>query len=319
MKKGLIILAAVLVITGLAVYTAAFAAADFDFSKFGALKTETNTYTVSEDFDDIEITAKDSDIIFEPTVGGEFSATCVENEKIKHTVSVQGGTLKITAVDGRKWYDHLDFFPKKLSVTVKLPRNAYKALKIDSGTGNVSVPETFAFESADITASTGDVEFGARVTGGLKIYANTGDINIRGVFAESVNLKVSTGDISAQSVVCDNDITVTVETGRTELTGVNCDNLTSVGNTGRIKLKDCFAARKITVERSTGDVIFDNSDGGEIYVKTSTGDVTGTLKTAKVFDAKASTGKVSVPDSATGGKCEIRTSTGDIRITIAEG
>ena len=68
----------------------------------------------------------------------------------------------------------------------------------------------------------------------------------------------------------------------------------------------------ISAERSTGNVNFENSDAAGICVKTSTGDVTGTLLTEKVFTAETSAGSISVPDTKTGGKCEITTSTGNI-------
>ena len=70
------------------------------------------------------------------------------------------------------------------------------------------------------------------------------------------------------------------------------------------------------LERSTGDVKFTLCDAGELFVKTTTGNVIGSLCSEKIFMAKASTGKVEVPKSVTGGICEIETSTGDIRITI---
>jgi len=58
-------------------------------------------------------------------------------------------------------------------------------------------------------------------------------------------------------------------------------------------------------------------DAESILIKTSTSDVTGTLRSEKVFLVKTSTGKVDVPESGSGGKCEITTSTGDIRIELA--
>ena len=61
---------------------------------------------------------------------------------------------------------------------------------------------------------------------------------------------------------------------------------------------------------------FDACDAAEIYVKTDTGDVTGTLLSDKKFFAESDTGKVSVPKSVTGGRCEISTDTGRIDITV---
>ena len=52
----------------------------------------------------------------------------------------------------------------------------------------------------------------------------------------------------------------------------------------------------------------------DVYV--STGDVTGTLLSDKIFFAETTTGDVSVPKLTSGGKCEISTTAGDIEISI---
>jgi len=81
-------------------------------------------------------------------------------------------------------------------------------------------------------------------------------------------------------------------------------------------LNNVIAAEKFSVERSTGDVKFDGSDAAEIFVRTDTGDVTGSLLTHKVFITKTDTGKVDVPKTVDGGRCEIITDTGDIALDI---
>ena len=81
-------------------------------------------------------------------------------------------------------------------------------------------------------------------------------------------------------------------------------------------MDNVIAAEKLSIERSTGDVKFDGSDATEIYVKTDTGDVTGSLLTDKVFITQTDTGDVDVPKTTTGCRCEIITDTGDIRIKI---
>ena len=81
-------------------------------------------------------------------------------------------------------------------------------------------------------------------------------------------------------------------------------------------MKNVNASGVFSITRSTGDVEFDACDASEIYVKTDTGDVTGTLLSDKIFFAESDTGKVSVPKSVTGGRCEISTDTGRIDITV---
>ena len=56
--------------------------------------------------------------------------------------------------------------------------------------------------------------------------------------------------------------------------------------------------------------------GIRLGVSTDTGDVTGSLLSAKVFVVTTDTGTVQVPKSTAGGRCEISTDTGDIRITV---
>ena len=68
---------------------------------------------------------------------------------------------------------------------------------------------------------------------------------------------------------------------------------------------------------STGDIRLTDVDGANLILSASTGDITGTIRTDKVFTAHASTGKVSVPGTTTGGRCEAETSTGDIRLSIS--
>ena len=79
-------------------------------------------------------------------------------------------------------------------------------------------------------------------------------------------------------------------------------------------MNNVIAAEKFSVERSTGYVKLNGCDAAELYVKTNTGDVIGSLLTDKVFITDTDTGSVDVPKTAVGGKCEIKTDTGNIKI-----
>jgi DUF4097 and DUF4098 domain-containing protein YvlB len=81
-------------------------------------------------------------------------------------------------------------------------------------------------------------------------------------------------------------------------------------------LESVIAIEKLDIKRSTGDVSFKGSDANAIFVKTTTGDVCGSLLSDKVYITNTSTGNINVPNSIVGGRCEITTSTGDIKITV---
>ena len=96
------------------------------------------------------------------------------------------------------------------------------------------------------------------------------------------------------------------------------DSLLIDESTGDIEMPQGFTFESVDVSLSTGDVRFDGSDAAELFVKTNTGDVTGTLLSQKVFIANTDTGNVKVPSSITGGRCEITTCTGNIKITVQQ-
>ena len=316
MKKVMIIVAVALLILGAVVCVAAAASMHFDFKKMDNGNFETNTYAVKEKFSSISIDVTTEKVSFKPSDDGKCTVVCLEEEDMKHEVTVSGGTLTIKEKDERKWNDHFGFYTRTPEITVYLPESSYAGLTIETDTGDIKIPADFSFESVSIKGDTSDVECFASVEKELKIALSTGDIDIAGISAGSMDLKVSTGRIVAESVRCAGDVSANVSTGKVELKDLTCAGLTSTGSTGKVYLKNVVASDSFNITRSTGDIDFDGCDAGTIYVKTSTGDVKGTFLSDKTVFAETDTGKVKVPKSVSGGRCEITTDTGDIEIEI---
>lgn len=315
--KKWIIIATSLIVLGLILFIAVMMVNQWDFAKLNTVKYESNTYQINEDFNNISLKTDTANILFVPSDDGICKVACYEQEKSKHSVSVNDGTLTINLVDVRKWYEHIiNISIDEPKITVYLPKDEYAALLVKESTGSIEIPENFKFESIDISASTGGVKCYSSVAEFIKITTTTGDICVENVSTGSLDLSVTTGNVIANSITCEGDITVGVSTGKTDLTNVKCKNINSIGSTGGISLKNVIATEQFSIERSTGSVKFDGSDAAGIFVETSTGNVKGSLLSEKVFITETSTGDVSIPRSVTGGKCEITTSTGDIKIEI---
>ena len=310
------IAAAILVALGMIMFAASLAANGWDFKKLGTEKYETNTYPIGESFGDISIHADTADLIFAPADDGECRVVCHEQVKVKHAVSVQNGILTIEAVDTREWYEHINISFESPKITVYLPEKEYGVLSIRENTGDIEIPVDCAFESIDVESSTGDINACASASAGIKIKTSTGDIRVENVTAEKMELSVSTGDVTVSSASCVGDITVGVSTGYVTLNDVSCKNVSSTGSTGDILLRNTIVSGNMSIQRSTGDVKFENCDAGELTIKTSTGNVRGSLLSEKIFIARSDTGKIDVPQTTAGGKCEINTSTGNITIEL---
>ncbi len=294
-----LITATLFVLLGGILFAGVMATLNWDFTALATVKYETNTYNISEAFNNISINTDTADIILTASNDGKCRVECHEEENIKHSVAVKDGTLTIKSIDERKAHDFLAYIginfdsPK---ITVYLTENEYTSLFIEESTGDIEIPKDFSFDNIDISLSTGDVNTYASACDTIKIKTSTGDIRVANINAGALDLSVSTGEV--------------------KLANIECKNLVSSGSTGDISLESVIAAEKISIERSTGDVSLDGSDAAEIFIKTDTGDVTGSLLTDKVFTTKTDTGDIEVPKSANGGSCEIITDTGDIELDI---
>ncbi len=314
--KVWLVIATALVVIGGVLFVVVMTKLNWNFNKLSTIKHETNTYEISETFDGISINTDTADVVFMVSNNENCKVECYEEETSKHFVKVEENTLVIEMIDSRRWYDYIGLNFDSPKITIYLPLTEYDSLLINSNTSDVEMPSDFTFKNVDISLSTGDVDFFASALEMIKIKTSTGDISVDNINAGSLDLAVTTGKVSISNLYCEGNITVSVSTGKTYLTDVTCKNVISSGDTGDISLNRVIATKTFSIERDTGDVKIENSDATEIYVKTDTGDVTGSLLTEKVFIAQTDTGKIIVPNSVNGGRCEIITDTGNIRFTI---
>lgn len=314
--KILIIVAICLILIGLLIFCGVMKNLKWDFTKLSTSVFETNKYEFNDNFENIKVITKNSDVLFVPSSTSNTIIECYESINLKHTVKVENNTLVVEVNDTRNWYDYIGIYVNKPKITVYLPKSEYDNLLIDTKTGDVNIPKDFKFLNLDILSSVGIIKNNASVEDTIKINTSVGAIWVENINAKNVELSTSTGKVNLIDVFCESDIKVTVSTGITKIINTNCKNIISTGSTGKISLENVIATERISINRSTGDVIFKNSDSKNIYVKTSTGNVKGNLLTDKTFFVQTNTGKIDIPKTISEQTCEIETSTGDIKISI---
>ncbi len=314
-----LIIAASLVLVGYILFAGVMTTLKWDFKALATVNYETNTYEIGEAFDSISMNTDTADITFALSDDGKCRVECHEEENAKHSVTVENSTLTVELIDERTMYDFIGYIGVNFDtpkITVYLPKMEYASLLIKESTGDIEIPKDFNFKYVDVSLSTGDVTFNASASELVKIKTSTGDICVENISAGSLDLTVSTGKVTVSGVTCEGEVTIGVSIGKAKLTDIACKSVISSGSTGDILLNDVIATEKFSIERSTGDVKFDRSDAAEIFVKTDTGDVTGSLLTDKVFITQTDTGSVDVPKTVNEGKCEIITNTGDIELEV---
>lgn len=319
MKKGTIIaliVAAVLIVSGAAITAAGLFVSGSNGENWNAATQVENRHVFSEEINGILIKTEDCDVTFVKVPEGDHSQVlCRERERVYHSVKVEDGVLKVELVDNRKWYDHIGIFSEEMEMTVRLPEAQYESLRVETATGDITVPQALSFAQAQCVSATGEVEFSAPVTESLIANTDTGDIEIRGSATAMLTLESDTGDISVKEIKSDGELHIMTDTGSIELENIQCRILNLRNATGDIELERVFAADHLQAYNDTGDVTIKDSDAGTVNIETATGDVTGNFLSSKNYsNVFSESGRVGVPDANGGGECRIKTDTGNILI-----
>lgn len=295
--KIAIFVAIVFIVVGCLFSFSALLTENFDFSMLNSWDYVEKTHTVSESFTSIYVKTDTSDISFIPATDGNCKVVCHESEKLLYNVFVADSTLRIEMLDRREWHDYIGFSFEDTKMTIYLPETFYNSVVLTSDTGDISIGNHFTFNNVNISGSTCDINFKAKVQDKLLIKLSTGDIFIDSSNIKNTDLKTSTGDIKISSM--------------------NGEKATIRTSTGEVTMNNVILSDKTTISTSTGDVLLKDSDASVIDIETSTGDVTCRLLTGKIYTAKSDTGDIRIPDhKKDGGTCKIVTDTGDIKVTI---
>lgn len=315
MKKQ-ILTASIMTVLGLVIVLIGLVLIDFDFSRLNNAQTVTNTYTITEDFENISIDTDISNISFFLSNDESCEIFCQETEKNPHTVRVENGMLTVRQEDHRKWYDYIGFNFTEVKVVITLPKAEYEQLQITSATGKAEIGNPFSFNCVDIDTDTGFVNVACTVRDSLNISTTAGAITVKGVTVQTLKANCDTGKITLTNVVAAGALNVETTTGAVLVEDCTAGSLEVECSTGKITLNSTVVSGQLSAETSTGDITLNGCDAESLDLESDTGDITGMLLTEKIIYAESDTGKISVPRCNNGGRCEITTDTGDINVQI---
>ncbi len=304
-----------LIAVALIIFVSVMIMNNWSFKSLSNQEYTTNTYEITDDFENIIINVLTADIEILPSNDDKCKVEAYEEINRTHKIEVVNQRLTITPPKKEIIPPIFNFDSPK--ITIYLPIKEYQILKIDASTGDALIDKAFSFNSLNIDVTTGDVECYASCKENIIIKTTTGDIVLDNITASQIDLKATTGDVTVKNVNCTGDINVDLGTGKANLTNISCKNLSAKGTTEDTVLNNVIASEKLNIVRTTGDVLLNNCDASEIYIKVTTGDVTGNLLSDKTFDVHTTTGKQETPQT-TGGPCKIDATTGDIIITVSQ-
>lgn len=198
-KKFFIILAIVLICLGLVTSFSAFYAVNFDVESLYINEHISESKTIDESFDTVNLTADSIDVNF---VVSENDACKIEYSDIKqakYDISVDEGVLNIKRVDNRKWYEYIDILDFNNSLTVAVPKDKIKSLCINLQSGNVTAENISVFGDMDIKTQSGNVTLkNVDTKGKMNIETSSGKIKFDLCSANGVSAKTKSGDVTGK-------------------------------------------------------------------------------------------------------------------------
>lgn len=274
--------------------------------------------TITQPFTSVHAEVLGANLEIVSSTDGVCSVSSPATEKVYYTASVEDGVLMIWRTDLRKWYERFTFFSFKMpTVKVSLPEKEYEKLTVESHSMDVLVASGVTFDRAELTASSGDIQYLGEALTELKFSVSSGSIFVQGV---------STSKLSG-----------TLTSGRMEMENISCDRLDVKGTSGTIRIKEAKVKESCSFEQTSGSVTLshvvsqgqffakltsgslrlDQCDGETLSMKLTSGSVRGSLCSDKWFNVKSTSGSVDVPPSVPhGGLCEIETTSGSVNLTI---
>lgn len=332
-KRKWLLLAAALVILGAALCQGAYAAMGYDLTKLNSEMLETSSYKIEVPFSQISIKASDAKVVLLPSENKNCWVQCTSWKNEPYTAKVIGKTLTIQPAKS-PIIRLFRFALGEPSILLYLPNSYYEQLSIETGSGNMDLPQDFSFSNAQLKSSSGNICLESRVDNKLSAKTSSGYLLVNGVSckemtllsssgngevcyggADRLQIKSSSGEISLSYLDC-GELEAEASSGDISLTGVQLSGDLKVNTTsGTISLNICNAG-SLKLNSSSGTISLTNCDAGSLELRSSSGDILGSLLSDKKFIAKSSSGSIQVPETGSGGVCKVETSSGDIHFKI---
>lgn len=299
MKKALII-ALICLAAGVLIFGIGWGLLQNDPIDKNVFKDHVYSFGNDELPNQIHIDTTNSSVEFRTTTESEWRVECMDKEKVYHKVELTDGVLKIQEIDERLWYERIGLFAnlRPQRMIVYLPEGAYGLLDVRVVSGDVFLPEGFAFFDVTLKSTSGDISFAAVATGDVNIKVTSGDIAVSGQIDGALEISGTSGDI--------------------EINNVTPTSINIQSTSGDVDMADVVCRETCTVKMVSGEVELKRCDALSFNITTTSGDIHGSIVTAKTFDCKTTSGDIRVPNDGNGGNFRAKTQSGDIEITVVK-
>lgn len=263
--KIFVILGAILLVAGVAVFVGGMTAGGWDFSILNTVRYTQKSYDAAGAVTSVHIEYSNAAIAVEysetaETVHIDYPVRLNERDEESAQIEIteEGGTLAV--IEHVDWEKNL--FQWSLgnspAVRVVLPAGQNIALDLYTQNGSISL-------NAD-----------GEALPSLDLHSNNGSISASGALtvAEDATFSTSNGSVEVSGVAAAGDLTLRTSNGSVRAENISADSLEARSSNGSLRLADIAAADSLTAKTAHGSVeLFGNVTAKMLTVSTSAGDI----------------------------------------------
>lgn len=263
--KTFVILGAILLVAGVAVFVGGMTAGGWDFSILNTVRYTQKSYDAEGAVTSVHIEYSDASIYVEYSETAErvhidypVRLNERDEESAQIEITEEGGTLAV--IEHVDWEKNL--FQWSLgnspAVRVVLPAGQNIALDLYTQNGSVSL-------NAD-----------GEALPSLSLHSNNGSISVSGTLtvAEGAAFQTDNGSVNVSGVSAAGDLTLRISNGSMRAENISADSLEARSSNGSLRLADIAAADSLTAKTAHGSVeLFGNVTAKMLTASTSAGDI----------------------------------------------
>ena len=316
-KKSRSAVSIVLISLGIALIAIALTLNALQLTTFSSLRFSEISHTVKAQVHTVCVEDLDCNIVLRPSQDGKCRVVTQELSGLTNAISVQNGVLTVKRQDTRPWHSRiLVLGATDPTLTVYLPAGTYREAILSTVSGDIETDAAFAFQSVNMTSVSGSITLLSHVTESAHLTTSSGDLSVTNQVLSKISAHTSSGSLTMQNVAV-SDLRAITTAGKIRLdSGIRADNLVAETQTGDVFFRNVYVKEKLTVITQEGNVAMLDTDVTDAYMESVSGNIMGTLKSAKRFDVQTESGFLQLPKSAGNALFTVRTKSGSVAIDI---
>ena len=299
-------------------------------------KQEEKSVTVKENFSGIRVLEADADVRLLSSPDGVCRVVYGESESSRCRVEVNGDTLQVIRETDGGASIGFHFSSDPLPVRIYLPGDQYRALTVETASGNVEADRGFVFGTVEIQTASGDVRLQDLRGDSLRLTCSSGEISLRELQVQKLRADSTSGALSLEEcvlgtlelhstsgeILLDKVTADRLETSSTsgdqKMKACSLRSLSLESSSGELKLKSVLCFEAAQIRSSSGNVKLEDCDAASFDIETTSGEVEGTLLSEKDFLISTASGSVHTDGGRRGAaECRVRTTSGDVDLRVA--